>query len=575
MSDRPRLTKNAIRAWADERSFERGEEYHHSGDIFDPRREGDTLRARCHGSSGGPYRVEATLDGKGGILTGRCSCPVGVGCKHLVALLLGWCERPETFKEAKDLREWLKFRSKGELIKLIEQMLRRKPELEDLLDMPLPKKGKQPEVKVQDFKKRADRVYARSSGEWGASEEVAEELEALNTTGDDFLKAGNPAAASAVYEGVCRSVLEHDGMLHDEPGHLGSVIVACSEGLGQCLEAEGLPRDRREPIFRVLFDTWFLDAEHGGTGVGDTADELLLEHTTGSERERVVEWVCQASKGAGEWAKRCCGGMLLALTEDRLDDEKYLALCREYGLRHALLERLLKLGRIDEAEAEAAGASDYDLLQLADLMVTHRHGKRAEQLIKERSQSSNDRRLLEWLHERAKGRKDRPAMLEMSAQLFRASPCLEGYRRVRELAGTPEEWKELAPSLVEPLRAASYSRVLVEILLEEGDLAGALKAVQHEGPAYGWDEPMRLKVAAACEEDRPRDALAIYQSAALSLIRQRGRESYSAACKHLKKVRGLYERLGEKPAWDKLIGDIREKNRRLWGLQEELNRAKL
>jgi uncharacterized Zn finger protein len=146
MSDLPHLTKKAIRDWTDDRSFERGMEYHESGEIFDSRREGNTLRARCHGSSGGPYRVEATLDGEDGILTGFCSCPVGVGCKHVVAMLLLWCEKPEEFKEAKTLRECLKFRSKAELIKLIEQMVGLKPELADLLDLPLPKTGKKPEV---------------------------------------------------------------------------------------------------------------------------------------------------------------------------------------------------------------------------------------------------------------------------------------------------------------------------------------------------------------------------------------------------------------------------------------------
>jgi hypothetical protein len=574
MSDRPHLTEKAIRAWVDERSFERGEEYHHSREIFDPRREGNTLRARCHGSSGGPYRVEATLDGEGGILGDRCSCPVGMSCKHVVALLLGWCNEPETFKEAKDLREWLKFRSKGELIKLIEQMLRREPELEDLLDMPVPKKGKQPEVKAKDFQKRADAIYNRSSGEWGASGEIAEKLEALNKTGDDFLQAGNPGAASAVYEGVCESVLDNAEGMDDEPGHLGGVLVACSEGLGRCLVAEGLPQERREPILGVLFDVWSYDAQSGGTGVGETADDLLREQTTAGERERLAEWTREAGEGASEWTKARCGRLLLELTEDRLSDEEYLAHCREYGLRHDLLERLLKLGQVEEAEAEVADASDYDLLQLADLMVTHHKGKRAEELVRERSRTSKDRRLTEWLFDRAKKHKDRPAMLEQSVELFHAAPSLAQYREVRELAGSPDEWKTLAPSLLALLRAERYSRVLVQVLLEEADPAGALEVVQN-AKGYWPGDPMKLEVAAACEKDRPRDALAIYRAAAESQLRQKGRESYKAACTHLKKVRELYERLGEKPAWDRLIGDIREKNRRLRSLLEELSRAKL
>src|SRR5262249_43159000 len=157
-----------------------------------------------------------------------------------------------------------------------------------------------------------------------------------------------------------------------------------------------------EPILRVLFDVWFLDAQSGGTGVGDTARQLLLDQTTSSEREQLVGWVREASAGTTEWTRGSCGSMLLALTEDRLNDEEYLALCREFGLWQRLVEHLLKLGRVDEAEKEAAGRSDYDLLQLADLMVTYRQGKRAEQLVREKSQSSKDYRLLEWLYARAK-----------------------------------------------------------------------------------------------------------------------------------------------------------------------------
>src|SRR5690349_10075537 len=103
-----------------ERSFERGYAYFRRGSIFDTQRQGAVLKARCHGSQGGPYRLEATL-GAEGILGAHCSCPVGSGgyCKHIAALLLTWLDRPEQFTETEALDAALERRSKAELIALV------------------------------------------------------------------------------------------------------------------------------------------------------------------------------------------------------------------------------------------------------------------------------------------------------------------------------------------------------------------------------------------------------------------------------------------------------------------------
>ncbi|MCK4470556.1 MAG: SWIM zinc finger domain-containing protein, partial [Anaerolineae bacterium] len=91
MTTLPELTESDVRRWTDERSFGRGRGYFRGGYILNPRRQGDTLKARCQGSRPQPYRVEITL-GPDGIASGTCSCPVGAGghCKHGVALLLTW-----------------------------------------------------------------------------------------------------------------------------------------------------------------------------------------------------------------------------------------------------------------------------------------------------------------------------------------------------------------------------------------------------------------------------------------------------------------------------------------------------
>src|SRR5205085_200527 len=123
--------------------------------------------------------------------------------------------------------------------------------------------------------------------------------------------------------------------------------------------------------------------------------------------------------------------------------EAYLRVCRETGRTHDLVGRLLQLRRLDEAAEEAERASDWELLNMADLFVSRRHGDLAERLVRERSRKSHDTRLLEWLKKRAIEHKDPAAALELAEKVFRAQPSLEGYKEIRKLAKKEGRWDEL------------------------------------------------------------------------------------------------------------------------------------
>src|SRR5579883_493340 len=95
-------TLREIKSAFDAGSYTRGAAYADRGAVFDTRRQGATLKARCHGRQGGPYRVEVTLKGAR-VLRSQCSCPIGGGCKHVVALLLTWRAHPGRFIEVEDM----------------------------------------------------------------------------------------------------------------------------------------------------------------------------------------------------------------------------------------------------------------------------------------------------------------------------------------------------------------------------------------------------------------------------------------------------------------------------------------
>lgn len=90
------------------------------------------------------------------------------------------------------------------------------------------------------------------------------------------------------------------------------------------------------------------------------------------------------------------GGFLLDLEGDTLDDEAYLQICRETGLIKDAVERLLELGRVDEAARETKQASDYEMLSIADLFVEAGQDAVAIRLMQERAWKMRDTRLLEW-----------------------------------------------------------------------------------------------------------------------------------------------------------------------------------
>jgi uncharacterized Zn finger protein len=575
------LTRAAIRARVGEQSFARGEQYFRDGAIFNGRRQGATLKASCEGSQPSPYRVQATLaDGK--IAAADCSCPVGSGgyCKHIAALLLTWAARPADFTAVEELDAALERRSKAELVALVKQMLRRAPDLEVLLETPLPVGGKRrTPVSVETYQRQAEMVFRRSDHGWGAEMGMAAELEIIRQMGDDFAAQQDYTSAAAVYQGIGTAIAAHYDETHDE-GDISTVMDNCARGLGDCLPHVE-DSTVREVVLRALFNVYRFDADYGGIGIGDTIPALIAERASSEERRLVASWVHavlpEGKDSYGGYTRQMYGAFLLALEGDALDDEAFLRICRETGRVDDLLDRLLKIGRLDEAIAEAWLVDDYPLLGLAEVFVRHGQAAAVERLIEERVLVTQDTRLVDWLRLRFEERGDTAGALPLAERAFRLRPSLPAYQAVRTLARQLGEWDNLRPELLEHLQATQHWYQLIQVHLDEGEIDVALELVGTRDPARGLylDGSIALQVAAAAEETRPRAALEIYQRRVEGLIAGKTRGNYQEACRHLTRIRAVYERLGEVAAWERYIADLRERHRRLPALKEELANARL
>lgn len=582
------LTERVIRQHVGDRSFRLGEDYFQQGAVFDCRRQQSLLKARCQGRSADYYVVEARVEG-GRVEEAECSCPVGGGgfCKHVGALLLSWLHAPEEFRETEPAEKLLARCTKEQLIGLIEQMLQQEPELESWLEVALPNPGKKGAViDAAAYRDRAAAAFQSAGYGWEADRQVTDALATLKQIGDGHLNRKEFETAAAVYRGILEGFVENYETFHDETGNVGSVAQQCIEGLGSCMPHLKESPEARQSALRALFEVLKFDVEFGGIGLSDDVPDIFADQATPEERATVAGWIREVMpKGddfSTSWRRQTFGGLLLDL-ESPADDEAYLAHCRRFNLTGDLVNRLLKLRRLDEAVAEIKQAPVHALPGYADLLVSHKQSERAlalvrDRLLREKDESSRPH-LVEWLERFYAARKDWQAVLDLTLEQFRKDPGLSGYQEVRKYAKKLKNWKSLRPEIMEIARGARSPSELIRIHLLEGEVSQAIDLLKspslcRQRGGWGWDA-VDLDVAKAAEKTHPEAAVEIYSKHAQDLIGLRGRGNYEAACKYLKKVRELYRKLKQTADWDKLITAIRQANPTLRALRQELDRARL
>jgi uncharacterized Zn finger protein len=298
----------------------------------------------------------------------------------------------------------------------------------------------------------------------------------------------------------------------------------------------------------------------------------------------VAGWVRDAmpsgDSGSAGWCRQALGGLLLELEAEELDDEDFLRICRETGRLFDLVNRLLALGRVDEALVEAQQAGDYDLLGLASYFVERGLGDRIEQMIAERARTSDDARLKEWLRKQATARGDFAAALTLEQTIFWQRPTLDAYQELRQLAQKLDRWPALRQEVIAGLTEKQQTDLLTRIYLDEGDIDRALETVQQPARSarylrYDLGHYLKLEVAKAAEASRPQAAIDIYKQHVDAQIAARSRSNYAVAAEYLQHMRPLYQQLGREDEWRQLVTDTREQNPRLRALHDEMKKAGL
>lgn len=580
----PEIREDDIQQWVGDKAFQRGYRYFEEEAILNPRRRGDCLISECQGSQTTPYRVEIHFD-ETHIREGCCSCPAGDGghCKHVAALLLTWLHNPDEFVEVPELEQVLETSTKDELVELIQDMIARHPDLEQLVELAAMRHLREgEELPVELISQQIRRAYTGAGGEVGDPSQVAENLQPILDLGEELLDQGNIANAVVIYETLMDGLLNYEASLYsDTGGDLGQVLAECEQGIQVCLESTQ-DANIRQDLLHTLFEFFLWDVQSGGMGYADETPTILVKNTTSAEKEIVADWVqaelAQVDDRGGERQRRALGGLWLDLVGGQIDDETYLRICRQTGRTRDLVDRLLQLNRVDEALETARVERDaVTLTRFADLFEKHGHQQTAVQLMSERAEIAENPVLLEWRKLYALRHNQNEEALRLGQSLFWQVQSLENYKEMLNAARMLDQQNAVRAQVLERLESAGNYSLLVEIYLDEENEDLALAALERVNPEI-WQDRMavlRRQVARAIERDRPREAIRQYLLLAEGLIDQRNRGSYAEAAHLLQQVNRLYSNLGEGRAFESLIEGLRREYQRLPSLLDELRRVGL
>ncbi len=582
------LSLEQIRRRATPQSFARGEDYYHNGAIFDAVKRGDELEARCQGSDYTPYHIRVVLDKAGNIEATFCTCPYDWGgdCKHIVALLLTYLYKPETFEERAPVQDTLLERSKEQLITLIRQMVAHHPDLQALIDRPMPGEQAGDELVDTGPFRRELRRAVNTFGEW--SDHTAEQtIYSVTYAAQSFEAAGDWRSACAIYQAILEECLIAGHYPVDDEGKYVLALDRVLQRLARCLEHDEIAQDdaMRRAILDRLLDAYIWDIDMGGYGLGDEVmPEVLLAHARQDDLPAIRERILAAQRRKaqspyGRWGVQAYEDLLIQLDVlDNVDPEVTLQRLREQKLYELLFDKLLSMGRVDEAVAVIVQhlTALPQRLRALPMLSAAGHDDTAVQLAQEMLDKQFDAILARWLAERYSARGDAQALFALRLQCMQQAPNEAHYAALKQAAQAVGTWETVRPEIIRQLEHNKEFEVLTRVYLcdQEWDAAwDTLAQVWQRSGARVTS--LDFEVAKRSRHARPRRAIPIYVDYARREIGQRTRANYAQAAAYLSVVRDLYRQLGDEKSWQALIRGIREEFRRLPALQDELNKAEL
>jgi len=609
-----KLTDDVIRAGANDKSFQRGRELFRRGAISNAAIQGHTLSGECEGSGSPFYKVCAELD-DGGIRSATCSCPYDFGgyCKHLVALLLAYAQKPKQFSVRQEPTELLADLTREQLLALVTKLLREQPDLYEWVEAALilpntsgkgkSKTAKRKQVDTAVYQRRVRGImhsldHMRMSEAYWHVGGLVGELNVVRRSALEFLDAGDAESALQILLTLIKE--SHDGFdyVDDSNGELGDFFTGVGETLAEVILSLDLNEEEREDLASDLDELHDQLSDYGVEGLSvaiaaaehgwDEAPREKSARRAVEEDEDESEWNDEDKLGSDDdsefeddyfdqfgatWVsddpEQTLTRAKLNVLERQGRTDDYLALCAREGehLRYAL--KLCGLGRVPEAVSyglEHLMVADEALLLARALRESGRFddvikvGERGLKL------AGGKAALGEWLGpvEEAQGRGAQA--LEAWRATFRERPSLVTYQTIKRLAGA--RWGRLKSEIMATLEKSYDKQPLAEVLLFEKEWDAAIKVAEQKGAYHTVVET----VAEALVPHRPEWVVRASIRQAEELIVQTKSNLYPAAADWLSRAKAAYAKLGRTSEWQKYLQQLKEQYRRRPALQAQLAR---
>ncbi|MBN1449390.1 MAG: SWIM zinc finger family protein [Anaerolineales bacterium] len=562
------LTESTIRSFASEQSFERGHEYYHSGSIYNTVRQGNTLLADCEGTY--TYHLRIELD-EGGIQSTSCTCPYDFGgyCKHLVALLLTYIHKPGEFTERKPISALLENVDKATLVTVLAKLTDRNPELYNWLETSLPvasvtfeqaESQTRPVSQVSEpaWRKRIKNVLRPGRGyydDYESSYSASNDLDEITNSASEILTAGDAQGAITILLALLEELYDAYEMFDDSDGDLGDSANYAGEILAEAILSADLDEKERKslecnlaPIAKDLSDY----AIENGVEIA----QLALEYGWETHPEYVNDFTADLDKAK------------LNVLERQGRTDEFLSLCQQTGQHLRYTQKLMQLGRIEEAIHVAYQISEPN--HILEIAKTLRESNRLSDAISLAEHGitlgGQKYHLAAWLAPLEESQRRLEPALQAHLATFSEAPSLETYKHIQRLSG--EHWTELQPEQMKILLQSGRLDAIASVYLHEQQWDEAIVIAEKNTHDYS----LREKVADAVIAYRPDWVIRISIQEAEKLIEPTQSRYYPHAARWLAKAKQAYIQSSRAAEWQAYFNKLKITYARRPSLQKELAR---
>jgi uncharacterized Zn finger protein len=528
MATAPGFTEADIQRVAGSRSFERGTEY--VADVEDLEVSDSRITATVYGTH--EYRI--TLMTSGGHLSGQCTCPHGQEgnfCKHCVATALAVLELGDDLpvqleaSQAREtsLRSWLESLSHKELLAELLDLIAGDPELRRSFELRAATERADATAIRREVRELIEVPgYIEYDQAWNYAHSVDKAADAIG----GLIDAGAPAEAMEIAREAIALITRAFEVADDSSGMIGdSALQLLDVHLRACQAAPPDPVSLADYLTGLLLN----DSYGFAPDPGDYA-EVLGESGTARMRQHV-----EAAFG------------------DRPNDYRVRSLMEAFVKAEGDVDALVAIyaGRLDDR-----GSAHLRIAR--ELDGAGRHGEAlgwAERGWREAERP--DDQLVDYLVDRYAADGRVADVLTLRRSRFIAEPTLAHYQALREAARDHGMWDTDRVRALERLESdagggppqnffnwAWAGPVLVDALIDDGDLDAAWTAVTTGAAKTTATTEQRLRLADALAPTRPADALRVYLGAIELLRSQTGDQTYHRVARLLLSARGCHERLG-------------------------------